>query len=243
MGSTRLPGKVMKKIGGKPLIGYMLDRLSYCQNIDNLVLATSDTAENDGLADYVVKLGFDVYRGPEHDVLERFMIAASPYAPTAIVRLTGDCVLIDAEIVDRMIELYERSGADYSWVDSSFAEGLDAEILTFAALRAAHEEATLQSEREHITQFIHKHPSRFRRVPLKNEVNDSAYRIVVDDPEDYSVVSRIVEHFDPQNAGVYFSFAQIKDFLNANPELTSLNSHIVRNDGLIKSLASDKEVK
>lgn len=242
MGSSRLFGKAMKKIGPQPLIGYMLDRLSHCQNIDKTILATSDRAENDSLADYVASLGYDVFRGSEDDVLERFTLAARPYQPDAVVRLTGDCVLIDADVVDAMIELYKKSSADYAWVDSSYAEGLDAEILSFAALEAAHAKATLASEREHMTQFIHKHPEQFLRVPLKNKLNDSAYRVVVDDPEDFEVASRIVEHFEKRSPGTYFSFDEVKAFLDAHPELAAINSHIIRNEGLIKSLANDKKV-
>jgi len=243
MGSARLPGKVMKNIGGRPLIGYMLNRLSNCKCIDKTILAIPQGADNDPLADYVTNLGFEVFRGSENDVLERFTLAARLYQPSAIVRLTGDCVLIDADIVDSMIKLYEQSGADYAWVDSSFAEGLDAEILSFAALEAAYSEATLASEREHLTQFIHKHPDRFLRVPLRNEVDDSTYRIVVDDPEDFELASRIIEYFEERNAGIYYPFSEVKEFLNANPKVFALNRHIIRNEGLVKSLANDKKVK
>ena len=243
MGSSRLPGKVMREIQNTPLIGYMLNRLAHCQCVDKTIVATPNTADNDLLADYVKSLGYEVFRGSENDVLERFTLAARRYKPEAVVRLTGDCILIDASIVDSMIKLYKQTGADYAWVDSSFAEGLDADIISHSALEAVYSEATLASEREHLTQFIHKHPERFLRIPLKNELDDSAYRIVVDDPEDFKVVGRIIEYFEERNADVYYPFTEIRKFLDKHPELVALNSHIIRNEGLIKSMANDKKIK
>ena len=243
MGSSRLPGKVMMRIGEAPLIGLMLNRLSNCRKIDKIILATSISKDNDLLAEYVLGQGYTVFRGSEEDVLERFYMAARDYEPEAVVRLTGDCALIDAEIVDALIDLYRNSKIDYAWVDSSFAEGLDAEVMSFHALECAHLEANLASEREHLTQFIHKNSNRFICSPLKNTIDESVYRIVVDNPEDLQVVRLIAEFFAKSKADTYFSFSQIKNFLNANPEIFKINSNIVRNEGLIKSLVNDVRIK
>ena len=242
MGSSRLPGKVMKDICGKPLIGHMLERLKHCEKIDKFILATTDGSSDDLLADYVHGQGYDVYRGSEDNVLERFFLAASPYQPDVIVRLTGDCVLIEAKIVDAAIGLYFESSADYVWVDSSFAEGLDAEVFSFAALKEMHSAARLLSELEHVTQYIHNNKNKYKRVPLLNTVDDSEYRIVVDEPEDFYVATKIIEHFYNKSPETYIDFQQIKCFLDANPEIVDINRGIIRNEGLLKSLDNDRKI-
>ena len=243
MGSARLPGKVMKKVGNVPLIGFLLNRLNNSKFVNDIILATTTNPEDDTLASYVESLGYKVYRGSEKDVLQRYVKAAEILQPDAILRITGDCVLIDVEIVDRLVQLYNRTNADYCWVDSSFAEGLDAEIISFPALKVAHLSASLASEREHITQFIHNNPEDFVRIPLCNHTDDSSYRIVVDEPQDLMVVRQIIEHFTEKNDGEYFSFEEIRSFLDSNPAIFKLNSSIIRNEGLNKSLKNDYKVK
>ena len=243
MGSSRLPGKVMMKVGHLPLIGYMLKRLSYSEKVDKFIVATTDKTSDDELANYVENLGYEVFRGSEENVLERFTLAAKPYKPEAVLRLTGDCVLADPTIIDNLIALFRKSKADYCWVDSSFAEGLDAEILSYSTLKTVFLKAKLASEHEHITQFIHNNSDNFSRVPLKNKIDESKYRIVVDEPEDLEVVRNIVEHFEAEEFGINYSFREIKDFLNRRPEILALNRHIVRNEGLKISLENDKNVR
>lgn len=243
MGSTRLPGKVMEVVGNVPLIGFLLSRLINSNSVDDIIVATTTNPEDDTLASYVEGLGYKVYRGSEKDVLQRYVKAAENLHPEAILRITGDCVLIDVEIIDRLVQLYNRTKADYCWVDSSFAEGLDAEIISFSALKTAHKSASLASEREHITQFIHNNPKDFVRIPLCNNTDDSSYRIVVDEPEDLLVVRQIIEHFSEKNNGEYFSFEEIRSFLDSNPAIHNLNSGIIRNEGLDRSLKNDHKVK
>ena len=243
MGSSRLPGKVMRDICGKPLIGHMLERLSHSKRIDRTILATSVSSADDPLDDYVRGQGYDIFRGSETNVLERFFLAASEYQPNIIIRLTGDCVLIEASIIDSAIDLFLNSSADYVWVDESFAEGLDAEVFSFRLLKEMISGATLASEFEHVTQYIHNNKHKLKRIPLENTTDDSAYRIVVDEPEDFDVVTRIIKHFQNKFPGEYISFHRIKSYLDANFDIRNINSNIIRNEGLLKSLANDKKVR
>lgn len=243
MGSSRLPGKVLKNVGSMPMIGYMLSRISRCELIDKIIVATSESSENDDLADYVSMQGFEVFRGSEHDVLERVTLAVRPYNPTSVLRLTADCVLIDREIVANLIRFFRNSGLDYAWLGESFAEGLDAEIMAYSALEIANSEASFASEREHVTQYFHRNPERFKLKSLDNDTDDSSYRIVVDNQEDYQLICKIVEHFELVGADTDYSFFQIKKFLDDNNFLKTINGHIIRNEGLIKSLLTDKKVR
>lgn len=240
--STRLPGKVMKEILGKPLIGYLLDRLNHSKKINKITVATSTDKSNDNLCWYVESIGFEVYRGSEDDVLSRFYEAALKYKPEFILRITGDCPLIDPEICDRLIDAYLKEKADYMHLDSTFAEGLDCEIFSFSALETAHKNAKLKSEREHVTRYFHNHPGRFNKIILKNESDDSRYRITADEPQDFEVLEVIIKALN-RHGSVLSSFKEIKVFLNNHPEIMKINSHIIRNEGLIKSLKNDSEVK
>ncbi len=239
MRSTRMPGKVMKEVFNKPLIQYLLERLSLSKRIDKIILATSVNKENDLLDAFVSNLGFNVFRGSEDDVLDRFYRAAKKYCSEAIVRVTGDCPLIDAGICDDLINFYEKEKADHAHLSLNFAEGLDCEIFPFKALETAFQNAKLKSEREHVTPYIKNHPEIFKVKPLINSQDDSSYRITVDNEEDFYVVKAIIEHFR-KNLAV--PWPKIKDFLSSHPDIMAMNAHIERNEGFRISLEQDKRI-
>ena len=157
MGSTRLPGKVLKEVCGKSLIEILLNRLSRSKKIDKIILATSEKPENDLLAETVEKLGFEVFRGNDKDVLNRYYQAAKQQHPDIVVRVTGDCPLIDPNICDRLFQAFLDQRVDYAELSPDFAEGADCEILTFKALEEAYHNAVMKSEREHVTLYINNH--------------------------------------------------------------------------------------
>lgn len=241
MSSNRLPGKVMKEILGKPMIGHLLERLSLPKRIDKIILATSDLSENDELCEYMQIIGVNVYRGSEEDVLDRFYQAAKQYNPEAIVRITGDCPLIDPKVCDEVIEAFKKSKFDYAKMGPTFAEGLDCEVFTLQALEKAWKEAELKSEREHVTLYFYNHPNLFRTLILNNKTDDSRYRLSVDEERDFQVVKAVFEHFK-QKGKTYFFINEIKTFLDANSHIFEVNAGIVRNEGLIKSLKNDQKV-
>lgn len=241
MGSTRLPGKVMMAVSGKPLIGHMIDRLRQANLVDRIIVATSTDSSNDNMCDYLEQMGISVFRGNEDDVLERFYLAAKSYNLKYIVRLTADCPLVDPHIVDKFINEYFAQKADYLASDQTWAEGLDTEIFSFPILETAYRNAKKQSEREHPTMYFHNHPQLFNIVKFQSPTDDSKYRITVDEPQDLEVVKCIFKALYKDGNG-YFGMKEIKSYLDEHPEIYKINSFIIRNEGLIKSLKTDKEI-
>jgi len=244
IGSSRLPEKVMKKVLGKPLIGYLLDRVSNAKTVDRIILATTTKTEDDRLSEYVESLGFNVFRGSEDDVLSRYYHALLEFKnkkvnTNAVVRITGDCPLIDPSLIDKVVQSYHNKGADYVALSPDFAEGLDVEIFSENLLVEAFKKANLPSEREHVALFFHNNKSLFNMYRIQNETDDSRYRITVDEPQDFKVVKAIIEYFSKNDAEM--NTQNIKKYLDGNPDVFNLNAHIVRNEGLQKSL--DKEQK
>ncbi len=239
--STRFPGKVMKKISNKPLIGYLLERLRYSKRIDKIIIATSIDKKNDSMCDYLKTNGFDVFRGSEEDVLGRFYYATKIYKPEGIMRITADCPLIDPEICDKVIELYLEEKADHVYLAPSFAEGLDCEIFSFSALKVAYNNAKTKSEREHVSLYFKNNPKSFKRITVENKTDDKRYRFTVDNPEDFEVVKAIINSLYRKGTPPFKAW-EIKQFLDKHPEIFRKNAHITRNEGLIKSLRNDEEM-
>jgi spore coat polysaccharide biosynthesis protein SpsF (cytidylyltransferase family) len=203
MGSTRLPGKVMAELGGRPALAFMLDRLAPLQ-VDQLVVATS-TAEGDDRLEVLAKeKGVAVVRGPEEDVLARFMVALDAYSATHVVRLTGDCPLMDAAVVATALQVHAREGADYTsnTLVRTFPDGLDVEVVTAVALREAYDEAVDLAEREHVTPFVYRRPDRYRLAGFESGEDLGAERWTLDTAADLERIREIVEKLDdPVAAG------------------------------------------
>jgi glutamate-1-semialdehyde 2,1-aminomutase len=229
MGSTRLSGKVLKKINGRPLIEILFQRISQSNKIDKIILATSNNAENDCLVETVGKMGFDVFRGSEENVLERYYQAADLYNPKTIVRITGDCPLIDPQLTDKVIDLFQKSNVDYACNTQppTFPDGLDTEVFSFSALQAAQQQATKSFDLEHVTPFIRTN-EQFRRKNYANKTDQSKKRWTVDDPEDFLVIKNIVKHFSPN---LDFTWKAVMELQESKPEYFEANISIKRNEG------------
>ncbi|MCA9409393.1 MAG: glycosyltransferase family protein [Candidatus Omnitrophica bacterium] len=240
--SQRLPGKVMKKVLGRPLVGYIFERLKFSEHIDKIILATSNNAENDQLADYIRSINFDVFRGDEKDVLKRFYEAAKYYKAKNIIRITGDCPLIDVTLCDKLIALYLNKKVSLAYTDESIAEGLDCEVFSFSALEKCFYQAELISEREHVTLYMYNHPEQFQQISLSGNGEDQQYRLTVDEEVDFQVVEEIIKHFFQIKKDLKFSFNDIKQFLREHPPLLNKNGGVIRNEGLLKSLRDDYKV-
>jgi spore coat polysaccharide biosynthesis protein SpsF len=238
MTSTRLPGKVLKEVMGRPLLWYLVERLRMVDNIEKIIIATTTNKEDNLIIKFCEKTELDYYRGSENDVLDRYYQTAKLFGVEHVMRITSDCPLIDPRICDRVIKEYLSSHADYVHTGPTFAEGVDCEILSFKALEKAWREAGLMSEREHITLYIHNHPELFRKITLTNKTNDSKYRFTVDEQEDFLVVKAMLEGLYKENSPP-FTTEEIKDFLDTRQDIFMLNAHIVRNQGLLKSLKED----
>ena len=232
----------MKKIINKPSILFIFERLKISKMINKIILATSDHPDNDPMCEYVRGLEIDVFRGSETDVLERFYLAARSYKPEYVVRLTGDCPLVDPQICDQLFQACIEKKVDYAELGPDYAEGADCEILTFKALETAHKNAVMKSEREHVTLYLNNRLDQFKKLILPNKTDDSRYRFTIDEPEDFEVVSKIFENLyrgekDP------FTYQEIKNFLDAHPQIMRLNTHIIRNEGLVISLRNDEIIQ
>lgn len=235
MSSSRLPGKVLMPIAGMPSILLMCARVRRARSIDAICLATSVDPTDEPLAEAVAAAGIAVHRGSLDDVLDRFAGAAREQGAEIVVRLTGDCPLIDPEVIDRVVGLVAQ-GCDYASNSDppAFPDGLDVEAMTAAALEAAAAEARLGSEREHVTPFIRNHPERFRAGHLGAAVDLSALRWTVDYPDDLAAVRALAEGVaDPVAADRF-------DFLRAYEEMGAPANVHARNEGLAASLARDE---
>ena len=239
--STRLAGKVMMPILGRPMLALQLERLRRSNWLTDLVVATSNDASDDALAELCAREGVKAFRGSLSDVLDRFVQAATQYAPDVVVRLTGDCPLADPELIDTVVAKFLQSDLDYlsNCDPASFPDGLDVEVMKFTALQLAHREAVLPSHREHVTPFIRRQPDRFRVGNYLSVVDRSGMRWTVDEPEDFEFVRQIYERLYPGNPA--FSTDEILGLLENDPALQKINMRFKRNEGSKKSMAADVE--
>lgn len=230
MGSTRFPNKVMREICGVPMIGLLLGRLARSGRIDQIVLATSTDPRNEPLARYVGDLGYTVYQGSENDVLDRYYQAALEVGATTVVRITGDCPLIDPVLVDTVIEKFRSAGVDYTANISppTFPDGLDTEVFSFSALQVAWRDARADREREHVTPFI-RESGLFAQTNYTNDVDQSGERWTVDEPEDFEVVQRVFQYFHPRRD---FDWLEVMRLRSEQPEWFVPNQHLIRNEGV-----------
>jgi len=230
MGSTRLPGKVMMPVAGMPMIELLLERLSRARAIDIIILATSSRARDDELSSHVEKLGYAVYRGSEDDVLDRYYQAACLHKADTVVRVTGDCPLIDPALVDEVVDAYMNTGVDYaSNIDPpTYPDGLDAEVFSFRALERDWKEAFTPYEREHVTPFI-RESGYFTVTNVSYSEDYSAERWTVDKPGEMELIQRIFEHFQPRRD---FGWREIMELRQQHPDWFSGNRHLPRNQGV-----------
>lgn len=235
MGSSRLPGKVLLPVGGTPLIIHMLERLKRAKSLDKIYLATSVNAENDPLQKTVEKFGVTVFRGPENDVLSRYYEIAQKYKPTWVVRMTGDCPLIDPAMVDELVNFARAHENEYDYltnaVEPTFPDGLDIEVFRFSLLEKAHKLGDDPAEREHVTAFfLGKNPQakNIRTYHFKGAKDYSHLRWTVDCPEDFELVKTIFEHFLPHHP--HFTWQDALQFVQKNPQLMELNKKFIRNE-------------
>jgi spore coat polysaccharide biosynthesis protein SpsF len=238
MSSSRLPGKVLKPLLGRPMLARQIERVKRSVLIDRLLVATSAAAEDAAIEQLCAEMRVDCYRGSLDDVLDRFYRAAQACNPAYIVRLTGDCPLADPELIDAVIRFCVDGGYDYvsNALQPTFPDGLDTEVLRFSCLAEAWREARLPSEREHVTPFIYNNPGRFRIGSFTNQVDYSHLRWTVDEPEDFNLVEKIYTALYPGNPR--FSSQEILALIERNPGIVT-NAAIERNEGYARSLHKD----
>lgn len=229
MGATRFPNKVMRPVGGTPMIGLLLARLRRARKIDQIVLATSTDPLNAPLVAYVEQLGHSVYQGSEDDVLDRYYQAALKFKAGVVVRITGDCPLTDPELVDEVVGAFTESGVDYACniFPPTYPDGLDIEVFSVAALQRAHREADQPQQREHVTPYL-RQSDKFSRTNYAHSQDLSGERWTVDEPDDLVVVEKVFDHFHPRTD---FSWSEVLALRERQPDAFAANRHLVRNEG------------
>ncbi|MDF2178303.1 glycosyltransferase family protein [Aliiglaciecola sp. CAU 1673] len=227
MSSSRLPGKVMMDLLGKPMILRQIERIERSHLIDKLIVATSTEPSDDGLAKLCEDHNVPCARGSLKDVLDRFYQAASGYHPEHVVRLTADCPLADANVIDGVIRKHLQVGSDYcsNVCPPTFPDGLDVEVMTYDALVRSHSQANSDRYREHVTLYMREHAELFHLANLSHDSDLSKLRWTVDYPEDLQLVRQIFSALYPQNPA--FDFQNVLALLRTHPEWQQLNQAYV----------------
>jgi len=228
MTSTRLPGKVLMEIEGKPMLWHVINRLKFCKKLNDIILAIPNTKENNILEKFAKKYNLKYYRGSENDVLSRYYNAAKKFRCDIIVRLTSDCPLIDPEIVDKVVERHLKTGADYTSnvLKRTFPRGLDTEVFNFSVLKKVFYDAKENYQREHITPYIFENPAIFKlqNIEAEGKLRRPDLRLTVDTPDDLRLISEIFRIL--YQPGKTISIEEVIDLLTEKPELAKINAGI-----------------
>lgn len=242
MGSTRLPGKALADIAGQPALGHIFARAKKSKKADLIILATTTKEEDRVLIKLAKKYGIKTFAGSKNDLLDRYYQAAKKFKVKTIVRITGDCPLIDPEIIDLSIEKYlnSKGKVDFVTFDYSYPDGLDVETVSFVALKKAWKEAKLSSEREHVAPYIYKNPHLFKLDTIEPCFRNLRHlRWTLDEPKDLELIRKIYDLAQPKQwKNLYLK--NILELYDCYPELLKINHDIIRNDDFPKALEKEK---
>lgn len=228
MTSTRLPGKVLKPVLGKPLLAYQIERLKRVKAADRIVIATTENDADAPIVGLCQALEVDYFRGSEQDVLSRYYGAAQAAQADVVVRVTSDCPLIDPAIIDEVIQVYVAQCDRYDYVSNAlkrtYPRGMDTEVLPTWALEQAYQEATELPEREHVTPFIYNHPERYSLGHVTYPKDLSHHRWTVDTPEDFELIKHMLEALYPFSPN--FNFQDCLRVIERHTDWSTINSHV-----------------
>jgi spore coat polysaccharide biosynthesis protein SpsF len=231
MGSTRLPGKVMKKLCGKSVLEHVIRRVQACRFLDDVVIATTSSPADDVIVAEAERCDAKWFRGNEEDVLDRYYRAAKKFQANVVVRVTSDCPLFDPEVLGEMIIKFQLENSSHNNLDylsntmkRTFPLGLDAEVFKFSTLQKAHSDSKQGYEREHVTPFIYEHPEIFSIYRYEGSEDLSCHRWTLDTEDDFRLINAIYSELYKENE--LFTTKQIIIFLKNNPELIKINAHI-----------------
>lgn len=243
MSSSRLPGKVLLPLEGATVLERVIERVSGSKLVDKVLVATTNARIDSQIVRVCRAAGISVYRGSEDDVLDRYHGAASRLGVENIVRICADSPLLDPAVLDGVVRLHLSDKADYTNNDGKrvFPEGERVEVFTFAALKKAWNEATLLSEREHVTPYMKKHPELFRISRLECETDCSDKRWTLDREADYRFISEVYSRLFRRNG--LFGMKEILALLKKEPHLEKINKGTPRDEGYLKSVMEDRVMK
>lgn len=227
LGSSRFPRKVLADIAGTPALLFLLRRLARAELVDEIVVALPTASSDDELESLVCSWGYRAIRGPEHDVLARFLVATLGSTARWTVRVTGDCPLIDPLVVDRAISQAQETGAHYVALSESCPDGLDVEVFPTTALLVADVNSHEPGDREHVTPWIRRNAQ--LAVTLDCVPGAPSGRVTLDEPDDLVVINNVVSHFGRDD----FSATDVVSLMSEAPDLFTKNEHLARNEGAL----------
>lgn len=239
MGSSRLPGKVLRAIAGKPMLAHIVERVRAAEGIDQVVVATSDRPVDESIQTFCKANQIDCFTGDEQNVLDRFYRAATQYGAERVIRITADCPLADPALIAGLIRYFASGDYDHAGIATGagaifqdggrFPDGYDAECMRMSALEKAWHEATAPTDREHVTPYLWRQPDLFRLGSLKSETDYSSIRLTVDNEDDFSLIEKIYQ--DLYRSDRHFVLADVIDWLDAHPDAAAMNSRHVGQEG------------
>ena len=234
MASTRLPGKVLKEILGKPILAYLIERIKNSNSIDDLVIATTTNLVDELIVEYCIANNVQYFRGSENDVLSRYTGAAIASNADYVVRICSDSPIVDSDLINEIVNEFklQRNNCDYlsNTIDQTYPLGMNIEIFSFEALSIADQNASTLYEREHVTPYIYFNKDRFRVLKKNYYKNVSSIRLTLDELDDFRLIQNVIEHLYPKDK--YFTLEQILDFLEKNPDMLKINQHVKQKQGL-----------
>ena len=238
MDSTRLPGKVLLKIGKMIVLERIVKRLNESLLLDDIVVATSVEPSDDKIARWCLDNKVNLFRGSLLDVLDRYYRAAQKFEADTAIRITGDCPLIDPKIVDKVVENYNKGNFDAAGLHGEFPDGLDCQVFSFKAIKFAWKNATSSTDREHVGSYIENtRPDLFDlcKVELYHKLGN--HRWTLDEPRDLEFLTLLIEGLEREKE--YFYTEDVLKYLELFPNLLSINSSIVRNEGYLFSVKEE----
>ena len=235
MGSTRLPGKVLMPLAGKPALEHVIERARAAREVDQVVIATSTLPADDAVAEFCAARGWPCVRGSEDDVLARFLTALEHHPADIVVRITGDCPLTDPAMIDELVSALKNDPRGLDYISNTQAprkipHGLDVEVMRADALQRAGREAAAREEREHVTPYFYRNPDLFRLGRIDPPVDLSAHRWTLDTPNDHALLERVLLALPPGALRWQDTLALVEQ----HPEWVSINSSVTQ-----KTLASE----
>lgn len=225
MGSSRLPGKILKPLSSNDVLTYVVERSKRIEGVSEVIVATSRLPQDDLVEEWCGKKDVPFYRGSEEDVLDRFIQAAKPYNPDYVIRVTADCPFVDYELGSEMVKEMAKNQVDFIQIEGSLPRGLAVELFSYLALKYMNEHGKESRHREHVTYYGYEHNDKFSwtTIEAKKEIQEPQLRITLDTEEDYELCQRVAENF---NGELFVSSADVVRFLKANPDVAKINAHI-----------------
>jgi len=240
MGSSRLPGKILMPLAGHPVLWHVVNRLRQSKRLTNVVVATTVNPADDQVEQFCQENNIPCYRGSEEDVLDRYYRAILLYHADPVIRITADCPCIDPLIIDELIDGYVAGGYEVYGLSGEFPDGLDCEMFSYRVMFESWNNARLKSEREHVVLYPWNHPELFKQGELFKFTAMAHHRWTIDEEKDYRFLTELYNRL--YREGDLFTTDDILALLEREPELAQINTGIIRNEGLIKTLEHDTEI-